>query len=199
MFSTKCATTAALSEPARAGDRHTVPARSPSVGGIPSRAIGLPGTMFATFGVSPAGHLAQILITLVLSYKHSPRPNLHSTFTKNLVYCLINLFLNYLLTPTARTLHPYRQRNSTPLILKYSWWTMDRGLWHCIGDRNQDHAQEKEMQKRKMAIWGGLTNNYEKKRSKKQRRKGKTPIWMQSSKEYQEEIREPSSAINAKN
>ena len=29
-------------------------ARSPSVGGIPSRAIGLPG-MFATLGVSPAG------------------------------------------------------------------------------------------------------------------------------------------------
>ena len=24
---------------------------------------------------------------------------------------------------------------------------MDGGLWHCIGDRNQDHPQEKEMQK----------------------------------------------------
>ena len=31
----------------------------------------------------------------------------------------------------------------------------------------------KEMQKSKMAVWGGLTNNCEKKRSKKQRRKGK--------------------------
>ena len=29
------------------------------------------------------------------------------------------------------------------------------------------------MQKSKMAIWGGLTNSYEKKRSEKQRRKGK--------------------------
>ena len=27
--------------------------------------------------------------------------------------------------------------------------------------------------KTKMAVWGGLTNSYEKKRSKKQRRKGK--------------------------
>ena len=27
------------------------------------------------------------------------------------------------------------------------------------------------MQKRKMAVWGGLTNSYEKKRSKKQRKK----------------------------
>ena len=29
------------------------------------------------------------------------------------------------------------------------------------------------MQKSKMAVWGGLTNSYEKKRSKKPRRKGK--------------------------
>ena len=32
---------------------------------------------------------------------------------------------------------------------------------------------EKEMQKSKMAIWGGLTNSCEKKGKKKQRRKGK--------------------------
>ena len=50
---------------------------------------------------------------------------------------------------------------------------MDRSLWHCTGDRNQDHPQEKEMQKSKMADWGGLTNSCEKKRSKKQWRKGK--------------------------
>ena len=57
MFPTKCATTTSLSEPATVGDRHTMPARSPSVGGIPSRAIGLQGIMFATLGVSPAGSL----------------------------------------------------------------------------------------------------------------------------------------------
>ena len=50
---------------------------------------------------------------------------------------------------------------------------MERGLWHFTGDRDQDHPQEKEMQKRRMAVWGGLTNSYEKKRSKKQKRKGK--------------------------
>ena len=33
---------------------------------------------------------------------------------------------------------------------------MDRGLWHCRGDRDQDNPQEKEMQKRKMPVWGGL-------------------------------------------
>ena len=50
---------------------------------------------------------------------------------------------------------------------------MDGGSWHCTGDRDQDHTQEKEMQKSKMAVWGGLMNSCEKKRSEKQRRKGK--------------------------
>ena len=44
---------------------------------------------------------------------------------------------------------------------------------HCTGDRDQDHPQEKEMQKGKMAVKGGLTNSCEKKGSKKKKRKGK--------------------------
>ena len=39
--------------------------------------------------------------------------------------------------------------------------------------RDQDHPHGKEMQKGNMAVSGGLTNICEKKRSKKQRRKGK--------------------------
>ena len=50
---------------------------------------------------------------------------------------------------------------------------MDRGSWHSTGDRDQDHPQEKEIQKSKMAVWGGFTNSCEKKRSEKQSRKGK--------------------------
>ena len=57
MFPTTCVPTAPLSEPARVGDGHTVLARSPSVGGIPSRAIGIPGITFAILGVSPRDHL----------------------------------------------------------------------------------------------------------------------------------------------
>ena len=53
-------------------------------------------------------------------------------------------------------------------------WTMDRSSWHWTADREQDQHQENEMQKSKMTVWGGLTNSCEKKRSKKQRRKGKT-------------------------
>ena len=67
------------------------------------------------------------------------------------------------------------------------WWTMDGGSWHCTEDRDQDHPQVKEMQKSKMAVWGGFTNSCAKKISEKQRRREKkrkdTPIWMQSSKE----------------
>ena len=29
---------------------------------------------------------------------------------------------------------------------------MDGGLWHCIGNRKQDHPQEKEMQKVKKIV-----------------------------------------------
>ena len=47
----------------------------------------------------------------------------------------------------------------------------DGGLWHCTGERDQDHPHGKEMQKSKMAVRRGLTNSCEKKRSKKQRRK----------------------------
>ena len=39
--------------------------------------------------------------------------------------------------------------------------------------QDQDHPQEKEVQKSKMTVLGGLTNSCEKKRSRKQRRKGK--------------------------
>ena len=56
MLLTICATTTSLSETSRVGDRHTVTARSPSVG-ISLKAVGLPGIMFPTLGVSPAGRL----------------------------------------------------------------------------------------------------------------------------------------------
>jgi len=33
---------------------------------------------------------------------------------------------------------------------------MDGGLWHCTGGSDQDHPQEKGMQKGKMVVWGGI-------------------------------------------
>ena len=51
-------------------------------------------------------------------------------------------------------------------------------LWTEVHDFVQETGiktipMEKKMQKSKMAVWGGLTNSCEKKRSEKQRRKGK--------------------------
>ena len=48
------------------------------------------------------------------------------------------------------------------------WWFMT--LYRRQGSRT---SHGKEMQKSKMAVWGSLTNGCEKKRSEKDRRKGK--------------------------
>ena len=45
------------------------------------------------------------------------------------------------------------------------WRTMDWGSRHCTRGSDQNHPQEKVMQKSKMVVWGGLTNSWEKKRS----------------------------------
>ena len=75
-------------------------------------------------------------------------------------------------------------------------------LWTEVHDivqenRDQDHPHGKEMQKSKMAIWRGLTNSCEKKRSKKQREKERHK---HLNAEFQRiaKIRKPSSAINVK-
>ena len=49
--------------------------------------------------------------------------------------------------------------------------TMEWGSWHCTGDRDQDHPRGKEMQKSKMAVWGGLTNSCEEKQKAKEKEK----------------------------
>ena len=50
-------------------------------------------------------------------------------------------------------------------------WTEDPDIVQETGIKTI--PMEKKCKKSKMAIWGGLTNNCEKKRSEKQRRKGK--------------------------
>ena len=41
---------------------------------------------------------------------------------------------------------------------------MDGCLSHCTGGSDEDHLQEKEMQKGKMVVWEGLSNSGEKER-----------------------------------
>ena len=47
---------------------------------------------------------------------------------------------------------------------------MEGGSWHCTWDRDQDHPQEKERKKSKMAVWGDITNSWKEKQ--KAKRKG---------------------------
>ena len=79
---------------------------------------------------------------------------------------------------------------------------MNRGSWHYTGGSDQNHPQEKEMQKGKMVLWGGLTKKREAKK-KRREAKGKgekenIPIWMESSKKEQGEIRKSYSVINSR-
>jgi len=53
---------------------------------------------------------------------------------------------------------------------------MDGGSWHCIGGRDLDHPQGKEMQKGKMFVCGGLTNHCEEKQKAKPKKKINIPI-----------------------
>ena len=45
---------------------------------------------------------------------------------------------------------------------------MDWGSYRCTVGSDQDHPQEKEIQKGKVVVWGGLTNRWERKRSERQ-------------------------------
>jgi len=49
-----------------------------------------------------------------------------------------------------------------------------------------------------MVVWRGLTNSYEKEMWNAKEKRKDIPIWIQSSKEKQGEIRKPSSVISAK-
>ena len=96
-----------------------MPARSPSVGGIPSRAIGLPGIVFVTLRVSPPGHLG-------------PNPCHHSSKVTNIVPHQIStsvlwniwfaasyqLVLKPLINSYNQGPASYRQYSSTSLIIK---------------------------------------------------------------------------------
>ena len=80
------------------------------------------------------------------------------------------------LEPVIQSEVSQKEKEQIPFIKAYrqnAWRTMDRSLWHCIWGSDQDYPQQKQMQKGKIAVWGGLINSWEKKRHKRQSRKGK--------------------------
>ena len=118
MFPTACATSASLNEPARAGDRHTMPTRSPCIG-IPSGAFGLPGLMFATLGVSPEGHLGPNPYHPSLKVTNIPADQISNPLLWN-IWCVASyqFVLKPLTNPTTKTLPLCRQHCSILLIIK---------------------------------------------------------------------------------
>ena len=60
---------------------------------------------------------------------------------------------------------------------------MERGSWQCIGIREQDHPQEKEMQKSKSLSEEALEIAVKEEKWKAKEKRKDIPIWMQSSKE----------------
>ena len=68
---------------------------------------------------------------------------------------------------------------------------MEGGFSHCTGDNDQEHPQEKEMQKAKWLSEEALQIVRKEKSKAKEKRKD-ISIGMQSSKEQQGEIRKPS-------
>ena len=69
---------------------------------------------------------------------------------------------------TVEVRNRFKRLDLIECLVKYGWRFVT--LYRRQGSRP---SQEKEMQKSKMAVWGGLTNSCVKKRNKKQRRKGK--------------------------
>ena len=55
-------------------------------------------------------------------------------------------------------------------LIDSAWWTMDGGSWHCMGDRNQDHPQEKEMQNAKCLSEEALQIAVKRREAKRKRR-----------------------------
>ena len=91
---------------------------SPSVGVIPSRAIGLPGIIFATLGVSPAGCLGPNPYYASPKVTNIPLDQITTPLLWNILSVASYHVLKPLTNPTTRTLPPCRQHCFTPLIIK---------------------------------------------------------------------------------
>ena len=66
---------------------------------------------------------------------------------------------NSFLSPDHQGRQEGRQKDDKQLYLKdrgdkCTQWTMDGGSWHCTGDSDQDHPQEKRNAKRQNDLQG---------------------------------------------
>ena len=75
---------------------------------------------------------------------------------------------------------------------------MDRGLWHCTGDRDQDHPHGKEMQKRKWLSGEALQTAVRRNEAKSKGEKERYKHLNAESQRIARRDKKASSAINAK-
>ena len=75
---------------------------------------------------------------------------------------------------------------------------MDGGSWHCTGDRDQDHPQEKEMQKAKCLFEEALQIAVKIREEKSKAEKERYPHLNVEFQRIEGEIRKTSSVISAK-
>ena len=80
--------------------------------------------------------------------------------TRPFRYDLNQILYNY----TVEVRNRFKGLDLIECLMNYGW---------RFGDRDQDHPQEKDVQRSKVAVCGGLTNSCETKRNEKLRRKGK--------------------------
>ena len=113
------------------------------------------------------------------------------TFVSKVISMLFNMLSRLVITFLPRSKHllislrydlnqiPYNYTVEVMNRLQWlglvdsAWRTMDRGSWHCTAGKEQDHPQEKEMQKGKMVVWGGLTRAEKRREAKGKEEKGR--------------------------
>ena len=78
---------------------------------------------------------------------------------------------------TVEVTNRFKELDLIECLKNYGW------RWHCIGVRDQDHPQEKEMQKGKMVVSEGLTIAEKRREVKGKGEKERYIHLMESSKE----------------
>ena len=150
-------------------------------------------------GTSPGGQYQNQIDYILCSQKW--RSSIQSTETRPGADCgsdpeLVIVKFRLKLKKVGKTTRPFRyDLNQIPYYYivevrnrfkgfrsdrQSAWRTIDRGSWHSIGGSDQDHPQEKEMQKDKMVAKPYKLLRKEKTQKAKNRKD--ISIWMQSSK-----------------
>ena len=109
------------------------------------------------------GFVTHITFVRFLSSMNSPNTSKVSILSKALATNIsfiwflssINSPMNYnICTLTKGLPHISHLYGFSPVDRQIAWWTMEWGLWHRTGDRDQDHPQEKDAKRQNGCLRG---------------------------------------------